>query len=257
LRYGNVPGPQTDQIRQWADDYDVEQKEKLLDRYRRWNASKSGIKPEARTDSDKEAYEAAIAEEEGDRVKARELWAKVRERDDISGWGPLARRHAALLDQIGAKEAALKRYFKDPIRDRSREPDLTGQDLEAFTALRYEKFGDRWMAKQKFEAMKKDNANDTEKRFWFLFAAAKARELRKNKQSEEARDKMVHDKIAAFEKEVKAATRKKGAVRKWDVLDLVAFCMDVEKLYGEDSAFKEEVARVSELRGRIRAKYGQ
>jgi serine/threonine-protein kinase len=257
-RYRNVPGPQTDQIRQWAEDWDVEEKEKLLDRYRKWNA-KGGIKPEARTDSDKESYEAALAEEDGDRVKARQLWAKVRERDDLGGWGPLARRHAAMLDKIGAKESELKRYYKEDVRDRNKEPNLTGPDLSAFTALRYEKFGDRRTAHKRFDALKKESANDSEKRFWFLFAAAKACELQKgldnDPQTKDDRNKMVRKKIGKFEKDVNDATKEKNAKLNRPVLELMAFCMDVEKLYGQDPAFKDDIERVRALRQKIKAKF--
>ncbi len=255
-RYSSVPGPQTDQIRQWAEDYDVARREELLDRYRRWK-QKGGLKPEARTESDELAFKAALAEEDGDRQQAYELWQKLKQ-DGTPTWAALARRHAALLDQIGFKEAQLKGLFKTSIRDQNKEPALEGQDKEAFLGLRYEQFGDRFQAAREYDKLKAATAGKVEQRFWFLFAAAKVRELkeglRKLEQTEEGRKKMVSKKVADFKQEVEEAIKTKTIKR--PVGELKAFCMHVEALYGEDPGFADEVKTVRDLRKGIEKTLG-
>jgi serine/threonine-protein kinase len=240
-RYGGAPGEQTDQVRRWAEDVDVARLEKLLDRYRRWKR-KGGLKPQAKDESDESAYKAAEAEEAGERPKARALWQQLQEG---GGWAPLARRHLQALEAIKAKEEELGRVF-DLIYD-GRPTPLTGHDLDAFVALRYARFGDRLTAHDRFVVLKKSVEEDADQRFWFLFAAAKARELadglKERKQTEEDRDKLVRKKVEGAQ----ARFRKGGT----SLLQLREIALDVIALYANNPDLADAVGAARELDKKI------
>src|SRR5262249_13655108 len=96
-RYGARPGAQTEQVRKWADDWDVAQKEKLLERHIHRERTGRGLKVEAQTDAEKAAFKAAQLEDDGDGEGAIKLWQEVAKREGTAPWGLLAARHVGNL----------------------------------------------------------------------------------------------------------------------------------------------------------------
>jgi serine/threonine-protein kinase len=244
-RYGQLDDERTRQVRRWAEDYDVAGKEKLLARHLKRERTGLGLKVEAQTSADEKALKAASAEDDGDLKRALALWQELTRQEGRTGWGLVGERHAALITAIPVKEKQLLGLFKDPILRFSREPALQGPEKEAFTALRYERFGDRVLARQRFEALAESAEKDPEQRFWQLFAAIKARQLKrqleKEPQSKEDRKKLVEKVVAEVEEKVRDQS-----IPRWALL---AVCMDVVALYGKDPELKEPADKARALLG--------
>jgi serine/threonine-protein kinase len=248
-RYGQVDDERTRKVRQWAEDYDVARLEKLLANHLKRERSGVGLKVATQTASDEKAFKAAKCEDDGELPRALALWKELAQ-EGRHGWGLVAERHLAELARIPQEEKRLAGLFDNPIVRFGREPALKGPEKAAFTALRYEHFGDRVMARQRFRALE-ETARDQGQRFWHLFAAAKARQLKEkledDPQSKEDRKKLVEKKV----KEVEAnLPRSRLTV-------LQAVCMDIVALYGKDDEMKEPVDRARDLLGKIAKQLGK
>src|SRR5262249_3217316 len=124
VRYGkNVDDRRTKELLEWANDYDRKEKEKLLERYLRWYRNQRGLKPEAPTEDYKVAYEAAVAEEEGDRDEAVKRWQHLASQGGRA-WGLVGEKHLADYKEVAREEKKLLREFDD-IRQHRKEPKLT------------------------------------------------------------------------------------------------------------------------------------
>jgi serine/threonine-protein kinase len=248
-RYGSRASPMTEQVRKWADDYDVERYEKILERHVRWvKNDKRGLHPEAKGEGQELAFKAAVAESAGDGAEAAKLWKEVVEKDP-SGIGVLAQRHLEVLDTIAATETKLLK-LRDDVRLNRAEPELDSFQRSAFLALRQERLGDRAGAAKRFEQLH-ETAVKEEQRFWQLFAAIKSKQLKdslkEKAQDDKARVQVVHDAVAE--------ARKRLSQSGVSLLDLRAVVHEVALLYEKDAdmadAVKDATALIKEIDGKL------
>jgi serine/threonine protein kinase len=244
-RYGGQDNQQTRQIRAWADEYEVDRYEKLLQRYIRHEKLNKGLAVEARTDSEGMAFKAGLAEYDGDVEKARKLWAAVIERDRLRV-GLLAQKHLETLDAIAGEEKRLLGLRKE-VRDKRAEPKLEGLAGEAFLGLRQELLGDRLGARVRYKRMNEEAAQEVPgqeavQRFWLLFSAARIKQmdesLKKIPQQQEDVVKLVKQKV----EDVGAALKQKDVV----LLDLWAIVHDIEVLYAKNDSMTDVVKQAKE-----------
>ncbi len=235
--YRNRPGSQTEKIKQWADQVEVEGCDDLLQRYRA--RRNSAIKFQAQSDTEQRAFNAADAEDAGDVKRATQLWQEIAQAAQGQAWGLLAEQHLQALRSTEALEKDLLADLKINL-ERGREPQLSGPAAKALLALRYEKFGDVDMAERRFQELKKE-ASEPAQRAWFLLAARKAEELKKarggsTENAEEKRKELVTRAVEAAE-----------ADRAASLVNFRAACMNIIALYGDDPSLKEQVEKARDL----------
>jgi serine/threonine-protein kinase len=169
--YGRTPGEQTTKARQWLDDLEVKDFEWKLKRHQE---KPTLFKPQG--DLEGRAFEAADDEAAGELEGAKQKWQKVAEQEGAAGWGLLARKHVEDIAAVPLLEGRLATLWKE-FFNHGREPQLEGPQRLAFTAVRAESFGDPFLAKQRFEELKKDCFGKADLHVWYVFAARKVKEL--------------------------------------------------------------------------------
>ena len=239
--YAGRQGEQTAQVLGWKKQCEVEQAEQslqtLIRLHKRFNR-------EPASEAEGQAFKAVQAEESGDLDEGRRLWQKMtQEFDPASGqaaWGDLAANHLAAVQAVPEKEQALLSMLQE-FRLKGREPALEGMDKEAYTALRYEHFGDLFggggdmpTAFHRFDDMKDKCAKDPDLHFWEVFAAWKCRELKAHvpdTADPNARKKLVQDALDAAQ-----AFYDSGRL-----LDARPIVQSIVALYGDDPDLKPQV----------------
>ncbi len=242
VRFGDRDDPKTEQVRKWAEDYDAARYEKLIDRHLRHKSTGKGFAVEAQTTSEAEAFQAAEAEDGGDRDKARKLWRQVLDREGAFGIGVVAQRHLAMLDAIDAEVKRFEELRQEAQRTRE-EPALEALPKKAFYAYRQEKLDDRLGARVSYQRLKQEAAGDQPQRFWQLLAAARIRllneSLAERKQAEKERPDLILKKVTEARKKVG-----KGGVSQ---LPLRLLGQEVVLLYDGDEEFADAVKEAKEL----------
>jgi serine/threonine-protein kinase len=249
-RYADRDDEKTRQIKQWQREYDVREFETLMDRYVKRETTGSGVKLSGKTDGENLAFAAALAEHEGDREKALRSWEQAKELEGRSRVGLTADEHLPRLRKGGQLDATEKSFRdrKAAIQETRTEPVL-GDDYErrAFLAWRQEDLGDRAGAREAFEKLRESAGK--ERRYWALYAAVKAFELRrsleKEPQAKEARKKLIEGKVKAGQAEFEAKQGRLLAIR--------APLHEVATVYEGDADFapaakqaKDVVAKIDE-----------
>jgi predicted Ser/Thr protein kinase len=266
-RYGSLEGPQTEQMRKWLEEYEVARYEKLFGRHLRHVKEGRGLRVEAQTEAQGAAFEAVVAEHDGDRAKAEKLWKAVADHEGSSGLGVVARRHLealAAIDGQGQRLAALRAEA----RGSRKEPELSEEEQLAFLAYRQELLGDLAGARRRCEQLRlsakgrndqlmeeagaeKDAAKRSEamreaakQRAWQVYAAAKSRELADALKASPQEDK------ARVELVGKAVAEARGLRSR---LDARQVARDVVAAYDSDPEFagpvKEARALIAEVDG--------
>jgi serine/threonine-protein kinase len=234
--YRDRPGPQTEKVKQWADQVEVEGCEQLVQKYRA--KRHSAIKFQAQSDTEQRAFAATDAEDAGDVKRATQMWQEIAQSSQGQAWGLLAQERLQALQATEALEKDLLADLRVNL-ERGREPQLSGPAEKALAALRYEQFGDVDMAGRRFKELQKE-ADQPGQRTWFLLAARKAEELKRagggGESPEEKRAKLVKEAVASAEAELQ--TR---------VVNARATCLNVIALYGNDDKLKPEVAKARKL----------
>jgi serine/threonine-protein kinase len=242
LRYGNLATPETEQVRKWADDYDVARYEKLLGRYIHYETQKRGFPVQAQTDAESLAFKAALAEHDGDGETAVKLWKQVVEMDPAR-MGLLADRHLKLLDSVSNEEAQLL-ALRVTVRDKRVEPELDSFRKQAFLALRQERLGDRRGANGRYKQLKEAADKEAEQHFWSLFAAIKSKQMTASLNARPQDDKA---RIELVQKAVEDA--RKAVARGAGLLDQRLIAHEVVELYDKDD---DLTGAVKEARGLIK-----
>jgi hypothetical protein len=254
-RYGNRAGAQTEQIRKWADDYDVARYEQLLTRYINHEKRKKGLAVESQNEGEKAAFKAALAEYDGETDKARQGW-KQAEEVGSDAIGALARRHLQMLDAVGAQERALQDLRVKAI-DSGKEPtDLGEMQRQAFLALRQErlggwegvdpkKTGDREGARRRYEHLRLAAEKDEANRLWFLFASIKTRQMNDYLNANpEARE--IKERVALVRKIIADARTASGQPG-IKLLKLRSVARDIEVLYDQEAEMAEPIKEAKAL----------
>jgi serine/threonine-protein kinase len=256
-RYGELDTPQTNQVRRWADDYDVARYEKLLARHVRHEKKKVGLAVEARTEAERLAFKAALAEQEGNADEAVKLWKQVAEEDPVRV-GLLAKRHLERFDSAAAQKKQLS-ALRDEVRLNRSEPQLDDFRKAAFLGLRHEKLGDRRGALRRYERLKEEadrEASDKEadqaeeQRLWSLYAALHARRLKDSLKEKLQDDKERVELVRKTLEKVRKAIAQRGV----SLLEQRAVAHDVELLYDKETDLAEQVKEAKALVGEIDSK---
>jgi serine/threonine-protein kinase len=243
--YAKRPGPETEQIRKWKTEVEIDQCERLLANYLAKKAKK--IKLPEQSDAEKEGFKAADAEDEGDLDKALERWVKMREQfgpgSGFTSWGLTAEKHAKDIEAFNKAEKDYRAIYDkiaagkdlDEIAKEEGEPLSSEQQRALFKALRYEWFGDVAAAVRIFETLKQDYAENPALRPFYLFAANKERTL---KHKYPTRDKnpteVVKEKLSEAESKPNDK-RSRGT------------CLHVIALYDKDEAMQKYVQQAQDL----------
>ncbi len=251
--YAGNHNEQTTQVLNWKKQCEVEQAEQslqtLIKMHKRFNREPS-------SEAEGQAFKATQAEEAGDLDEAQRLWQEMTQKDGQDQWGALAANHLAVDEAVPAREKALLDQLKE-FRAKGREPALDGMDKDAYTALRYEHFGDLYggggdvaSAYHKFDAMKEACAGKPDLHFWGVFAAWKCKELKPKKdatESADARKKLVRGALDAAQ-----VFYDNGRL-----VDARPIVLSIAALYGDDADLKEQAdtARLmaKDLAGKLNA----
>ncbi|HWG41607.1 MAG TPA: serine/threonine-protein kinase [Gemmataceae bacterium] len=249
-RYPNRNDQQAQTIRGWDDQIESAQCEERLERYLNKERNKSAIRLQPSDETEKNAFAAAKAEDEGkiddDKGGARQLWREVK-RDGPSRWGLVADKH---LDDLQALDAIDTQFqqIHDRIRDSGKEqplPDL--REKQAFQAWRAEHCAieDRRLARSLFQSLKEETMNESGQHRWFLYAAWNVKQLADaSKDKEQMRDKV---------KMLLEKTREELKAKKIPKEDALLFCLDILALYEKDEDMKLPVKEAGKLRDELKS----
>jgi serine/threonine-protein kinase len=232
--YGKRDDAMTEKVRQWAEDHEVAFYEKLLDRHVRHVKEKKGFAVEAQGDSQQQAFDAALAEYDGDRDRAAKLWQQVFDKEGTVRIGLVARRHLAALNSI---DEEIKRLgvLRREVRDRFREPELDELRQRAFLAYRQELLGDWVGARRGYERLREEAGKDPAQRFWQVLAAVKSKQLKdalaEKPLDNKKRIELVHHLAAETEKGTGS------------LLDRRLVAHEIVLLYDKDDEMADAVAR--------------
>jgi serine/threonine-protein kinase len=246
-KYRDQEGAQADQVRAWADQVDLYNRERRLMLWLRRGA-----------DLDRK-YEqtAAAAVEKENRGSLEEAWKDWEEllkykdsRDaELHSYALLADKRRRGIQAVYDREAELgKEIARARKQLRPFEPK-EGVEGQAALTVYYETFGDVWMARDRWKSLRqKDEPDikyekDSKKRLWFLLAAKNERQLagRATGDGHKGRLNLVRKKL----KEAEGLAEKKADEAK-------RIYQDILNLYGQHA--DAELAKVvKEARGRLRA----
>jgi serine/threonine-protein kinase len=242
-RYGHLQTHDTEQIQQWADDYDMARYEKLIARYIRYEKRKQGFPVVAQTDSEAKAFKAGLAEAEGDAETAIALWKETLELDPMQ-LGLLAQRHLKTFDQITAEEKRLL-TLRGAIRETRTEPTLDPLARRAFLAMRQELIGDRAGALRSYERLHEVIAKETA----LVTDPFSKEEARKDRQlKDRLKDKPQDEsgRLALIRKRV-AEIRKSLNSPGVSLLDQRAAAQEIAVLYEKEEDLAEAVKEAKSL----------
>jgi eukaryotic-like serine/threonine-protein kinase len=216
---------QAKQIRSWADEVDLDQRERQLRNRMRMKMSPDG---EAET----AAQGATHLEETGDLKGAAERWGKLLRFKDAQNpgeraWALLAEKRLTEFKEVAEREGALQRRVND-IRQFHQKPTPTNDSDQTELAIRAEQFGDLALSLDLWEKLKEKYRVDSDVRPRFLLASKKAYELKdkapRGPEAKAARVNLLHDKLVEAEKRIGDRPRETAVT-----------CYDVVALYGNPS----------------------
>jgi serine/threonine-protein kinase len=225
-RYGNREDQQAKTVQEWNDGVAIQQKERLLYNYLQKEHSKAVFKFQADSKTEKEAFDAAKAEDDGDRKEAINHWKTI-EQSGSRTWEMVAKKHLGELMALEKIDGDCEEIHKR-IYNSGEEQKLPDRRLQqAFLAWRAGKFGDHRQARALFKALQEEAFKEPDGlRPLYLYAAWKIKESPNKGQSEEDVKKMVKDRL----KDMREGLAKKE-IRKNDVR---RDCLDIIALYEED-----------------------
>ena len=231
--------PKTKQVRQWADDIDARYCEAKLQKHLRHEGRSNSLPPARR--HGEAGLQGGRRRGRGRGGSLREKWLRLQQ-DQSRGWQLTAQRHLRQLDGLAAKENEMLGLLKVIHLDgKERQPEGGEQARQAFLALRHEKFGDLDRAERGFKTLKKQNAEEPDRRFWFLFASRKLKSLvGKAPRPEEL-----------LEEQLKKARK---LLEEGKTLDARKICIEIAALYAsdkEEQEVKDLVAQARDLRKAI------
>ncbi len=242
-RYGKRGDQQARTVQKWAEETENTQKEHFLQNYLQKERSQSSFKLKPQDKMEELAFAAALAEDEGNRDRARGKWEELKQ-EGSPIWGRVADNHLKELQSFDQIEASCQQLYKR-IHDFETEETFPEPQQQIFHAWRAEQFGDHRLARSLFQKFKETAGKEPDTpRPLYLYAAWKNKELADNQQSKDNVKKMVQDRL----KEARSALTK-GKIRKSDVHLL---CLNVVALYDKDEDMKELVDDAHKLQAESR-----
>jgi eukaryotic-like serine/threonine-protein kinase len=226
LYYPGRDDDQAKQIRSWADEVDLDQRERQLRNRMRMKMSPDG---EAET----AAQGATHLEETGDLKPAAQRWDKLLRFKDAQdpgerAWALLAEKRLQEFKEVAEREGALQRRVQD-IRQFHQKPTPTNDsDVQIELAIRAEQFGDLALALDLWEKLKEKYRVDSDVRPRFLLASKKVYELKdkapRGPEAKAFRATLLRDKLVEAEKQFGDRPRETAVT-----------CYDIVALYGNPS----------------------
>lgn len=221
-RYEMLADERTQQIKKWADAYELDQCEEKVQTHLR-----KGDKYPGSDSLEKQAFSAAEKEQEGNLDSARGGWTSLA-RAGSHRWELVAEHHLHQLHEVEQHKAHLNELLA-VIEKQGRIPSLSDpSEASAFLATRYEQMGDLPRARKRFRELRDQLADDSAQRVWYLFAAGKVQELNRhledNRFQEEEWEKRIQEML-------KKATDQLGQPEMQRKAKGV--CLDLLELYGQ------------------------
>lgn len=178
--YGSTQNEHTAQIHRWADQVDLQMREAQLR-----NRKKVGLTASTTDPNEKTAAGALDDEQKGNLASAFKRWnellpLKDDADSDAHGWGLVAQKHLADLQEVQKLEKSLDQWIKQLDRRPKIAEPLSDPMTQALRAMRYQQFGkkgDTTEANQQWEKLKKAVAEEGPNRPWWLLAAREQYEL--------------------------------------------------------------------------------
>jgi hypothetical protein len=253
--YGDRKDPQAEQMRTWADRYDIPLREQQLENRHRLNLSPEG-------EAEVHARQALKSEEVGDWDTANEHWREVEkfkgnEDKDLHLWGLVAEKRLQYLAMAGAFEsrfesrlAQLKRQ-QYPV-DTSIVLNELKPPIFPFRAVRYELWGDLALARANWQIMKERCEKDMNQRLGFLIAAKRLQELKMSapavNKEEETKARLQLVKALLDEARVHAATKQPS-----ESMQAREICAEIMNLYNDspDPSLRAMKEQARQLRDQL------
>jgi serine/threonine-protein kinase len=245
--YGKSEDSHRQQMEEWRDEAEVRIGEDLLRRYRKQNLDKKAIAihMEYQNDDEKNAYRAIDKEDDGDVEAAAKRWAELELDANLPRWKLVARKHLEDLKAQKELEKAFDDVFDRIIRDGKEPPPEADETRQAaFTALRYERFGDVRRAEVRYKELRDKTGRDPALNLWYLLAARKVREMNRKAERGKEVGTLVEEKLATAAANQAAPDRRQ--LQAW------ADCLDVIALYGGEDESDEIKKQVEQSRGLLR-----
>jgi serine/threonine-protein kinase len=236
--YGSKNDDQAKEVRSWDEQINVEQKERLIDKYLQKLRSKSPLKFEAQGKAEEEAFAAAKAEEEGERAEADKHWRQVKE-DGSRIWGVVADRH--LKDLAFLPDAdKLFQQAHDAFSMGKEIPFRDPQQQKAFDAWRAEhsQLHDVRLAHSLLKSLKEEPIKDPKSRWLHVYTTCNYQRL----------DKMERKSEEEVKKDAEMLLADMGKHQgDFDSAKVRLFCQDILALYKNDESMKPLVKQAEEL----------
>jgi serine/threonine-protein kinase len=244
--HGGRNDAQARQMQAWADDIDVAENDRKLQNYIR--KTRKGLPFPAQDDLQEQAFKAASAEDAGDLAGAAKVWLALDQAHGTTTWGKLARRRIEELSRI-ERQGDIFQGYMNRVRLEGRELKLEGPEAEAFTAYRYEHFGDLYRGKgdlaaalHRYKGMKERYADETNFRFWYLLAAGQVRDLQERAPAPDRADEV---RKAILGEAIEAALRLDS------LLDRRVICLHVIALYDGQKELVVFVTKARRILGEV------
>jgi serine/threonine-protein kinase len=174
--YGERDDEQAKQIRTWADQVDLDQRERQLRNRLRMNITPDG-------EAESAAYSATHLEQVGDLSAAVDRWRSLdryRASSDPGehAWALLADKRLQELADVADREKQLQKRVERARQFRQEFKPSNAIEAQAALAMRAELFGDLTAALDSWQKIKDKYQIEPDKRPWTLLAARKSFELK-------------------------------------------------------------------------------
>ncbi len=126
----------TKQVQDWADQINIAEKERLLDRYIQKERSKALVRLSPDDETQKQAFAAVKAEDDGDRDKASELWQQIQQQEATGVWGLVAAKHLNELSALDQIDKEFQQVYTRIHNFGAEQPLPDGRQQQAFHAWR-------------------------------------------------------------------------------------------------------------------------
>jgi serine/threonine-protein kinase len=249
--YGGRDDEAAHRVEVWDRSIRVDRREQQLH-----NRVYGKLKFQPANDLEKRAFEALGQEDRGDLDEARAIWRNVEakagesEGDDAGVYAWLAQKKLADLDVVPKLRRKLAEVleYEHALAQPGPKPELSPVEKACFEAYRFEEFGDRAAARDRWKNIREEYAKSLEERGWAILAAEQYHRLTRSPapgvdQEREIRLKLLSEKVAAAEA-VPSGTGSTTARRQ-----AVSDCRDIVALYSKDadpkvSAFADKARKL-------------
>jgi eukaryotic-like serine/threonine-protein kinase len=242
LYYPTRDDDQAKQIHSWADEVDLDQRERQLRNRMRMKMSPDG---EAET----VAQGATHLEETGDLQAAADRWGKLLRFKDAQDpgerpWGLLAEKRLQEFKEVTLREGALQKRVTDLRGFHQKPTPAKDSDVPVELAIRAEQFGDMALSLDLWEKLKEKYRVDFDVRPRFLLASKRVYELKdkapRGPEAKASRVTLLRDKLVEAEKHLGDRPRETAET-----------CYDVVALY-DNPSFSELSDAVTAARKLLR-----